>query len=352
MVKTTDLAFLSALALAKHASADIVLENELIKTEEIFDLVYARESEPPVFAGSSVQAMYYCVFRSNWNKKNHPEDYPSLANWGAPAILSHTKQYAPFLKGREAEFGVEQIAETGSVEVFAQEVRNAGELIGDFVEGEMMMVDQKDWKSNYQYLDPIEVSLEHKYLTGVASIQPSPDWYSPFYMWDVIKENGNMYWDSFKLRTYPWDAGTDNGKLYTEPDEDTVPPERMRRFTVNDAPNGIFVSPLGDEILYVAEWECVLHTCPLDQPDCPKENWPPANGCDVLRYPLCDKPCDPNNGAFCNKCENGEHFQDCCMAGTRPASGELCPGEEQSSAFPQMSGFTMLILSAIAALLL
>ena len=89
--------------------SDIVFENELIKSEEIFDLVYAIESN--VSANVQNQSKFYCVFRSNWNKANQPEDFPELARWGSPVIFSHTKQYVPFLKNREAPQGVEIVAE-------------------------------------------------------------------------------------------------------------------------------------------------------------------------------------------------------------------------------------------------
>lgn len=54
---------------------------------------------------------YYCVFRSTWNAENQPTEYPELARWGNPLMFSHTKQYAPYIKGRAAPYGVEQIAE-------------------------------------------------------------------------------------------------------------------------------------------------------------------------------------------------------------------------------------------------
>jgi hypothetical protein len=96
-------------ASAQLVVADVVFENELIKPEEIFDLVRANDSAVKALSNNATR--YYCIFRSNWSPENHPEEYPQLASWGNPMMFSHTKQYAPFLKNRAAPYGVEQIAE-------------------------------------------------------------------------------------------------------------------------------------------------------------------------------------------------------------------------------------------------
>lgn len=107
MAKRTLLLVAAAVA---HIAADIVYENEEIKLDEIFDLDYARSGNISI-ADESFEIQYYCTFRSNWNAENHPALYPTLARWGNPFMFAHTKQYAPFIKNREAPTGVEQIAE-------------------------------------------------------------------------------------------------------------------------------------------------------------------------------------------------------------------------------------------------
>ena len=104
------LTILLVVAVVARATADIVFENEEIKLEEIFDLDYARTGNVSI-GETSVTTSYYCTFRSNWNVANHPALYPALARWGNPLMYAHTKQYAPFIKKREAPSGVEQIAE-------------------------------------------------------------------------------------------------------------------------------------------------------------------------------------------------------------------------------------------------
>ena len=107
--------FLAALvALAATAQADIVYENEVITTSEIFDLDYALDSTVWAYDQQTLNvSKYYCVFRSNWNQENHPADFPELARWANPVLFSHTKEYSPFLKNRGAPNGVETVAEVG-----------------------------------------------------------------------------------------------------------------------------------------------------------------------------------------------------------------------------------------------
>jgi Spondin_N len=158
-------------------------------------------------------------------------------------------------------------------------------------------------------------------------MHPSPDWFTGFYLLNTIDDYDRTFWSRIKIQTYPWDAGTDAGQSYTATDSDLDPKIPVQRFTPENSPNGIFVSPDGKSVLPVAEWECVLHVCP-NISDCDMENWPPANGCDVLKYPGCDVACDPTNSTTsCQECvpKSGQagkvYYNDCCQSGFDPVKG-------------------------------
>lgn len=89
--------------------ADIVLENDLIVADEIYDLKYALDSDVSWTTPNTTK--YYCVFRSLWTPDDHPNEFPDLARMSSPSVFSHTKQFSPFLKNRDANYGVEIIAE-------------------------------------------------------------------------------------------------------------------------------------------------------------------------------------------------------------------------------------------------
>ena len=197
---------------------------------------------------------------------------------------------------------------------------------------------------------------DHRYISGITGINPSPDWFTGFYHFDTIDEYDLVYWESFKVQTYPWDAGTDDGQHYTDIDYEKQRPDVVQRMTPDTAPNGIFVSPFGDEIRPVGEWECVLHTCPVEDPDCEKPDWPPENGCDILKYPECATTCDPKVDSPCERCIREEivdpeevWYTDCCAAGRRPKRrGHHC----ESGAKEFMGAALAVILSMAVALVI
>lgn len=100
----------TAWLLLATVSADIVMENELIISNEVFDLKYALDSDVEASRQRN-ETQLYCIFRSKWTKEDHPAHFPKLARFSTPVLFSHTKQYTPFLKNREANYGVKIIAE-------------------------------------------------------------------------------------------------------------------------------------------------------------------------------------------------------------------------------------------------
>jgi Spondin_N len=210
----------------------------------------------------------------------------------------------------------------------------AGDVISDRAEGKQFFIDQKNWDKNFAYLPPLKVNKDHSYISGISGLAPSPDWYTDFYLFQTIKESTETYWEAFLLRTYPWDAGSDDGTFYTDTDHIADPPKLVTRIDLGNTPGDIFKNPSGDQVRHVAEWECVLHTCPLDQPDCVKPNWPPKSNCDILKYPECDSPCDPAVEHDCQQCqresqsESKVFFKDCCKAGRVPKDGRSCTDDQ------------------------
>ena len=112
----------------------------------------------------------------------------------------------------------------------------------------------------YQYLPPIKVSFGFSHVPGISGIRPSPDWFSGFYDMETIDEYSGVFWETSKLHTYPWDAGTDDGATYAAANLTLSRTDPVRRFAPETVPNEVFVSPTGYEIRPVAEWECFC-TC-------------------------------------------------------------------------------------------
>lgn len=240
---------------------------------------------------------------------------------------------------------------------------SAGEAVLDYLKvesgkAEGFFVNQQFWDQNYVYLDPIKVSAEYPFLSSIAAMVPSPDWFTQFYLFQTYKDEGLTFWDSFKIQTFPWDAGSSKSDAggYDPPYRDTDPAENIERIDRDNAPKGkIFLAPNGGSVRYVAEWECVLHTCPPEDPDCKKENWPPPNGCDILRYPQCAEVCNPELET-CEQCRRVSEDEprvfrkDCCLAGRVPKNERDC-GEDKSSGLSRGASAALTLVALAAPVL-
>jgi hypothetical protein len=309
----------------------VVFENELFKPEEVFDFEYSTDSD--VYWTNQNVSKYYCIFRSLWTEENQPEKYPVSARWGDQIIHSGTKQFTPWLKNRVTTLGVEKVAESGFVDTFEKEAVYAGKVIKDIQQSDAFTINQDDWEKNYRYMPGIEFNADYNFISGIAGMVPSPCWFTGFYLFDVIDEYDRTFWERFRIKTYPWNAGTDAGDTYNSPDNDLDPPEVVHRMTNSNTPNGLFVGPDG-KVGPVAEWDCVLHVCDFENPDCEPENWPPANYCDKLKYPGCESQCDPEVEQ-CQECapkpedEPPVYYKSCCESNYLPAEGGDCTYDSQ-----------------------
>jgi Spondin_N len=96
-------------ALARITHADIVVENDLIKPEDVYNFTYSTDSD--VWWRSVNATRYYCVFRSHWTSENQPNEYPRNARWSDILLYSTNKEYRPWLLNRATTLGVEKVAE-------------------------------------------------------------------------------------------------------------------------------------------------------------------------------------------------------------------------------------------------
>lgn len=112
------------IALYALTAADIVVENDIIKPEQIYDFVVLQDSDHWWEAQNVTK--YYCIMRGLWNPQNHPNKYPELARMSNPMIYSGHKEFRPWLLNRQTTLGVEKIAETGFTDILRNEMEQAG----------------------------------------------------------------------------------------------------------------------------------------------------------------------------------------------------------------------------------
>lgn len=331
--------------------------NDPVVPEEIYDIVNLTTSLEKV--NSPNIHKYYCVFRGNWDIDTQPAFFPDpLARFGNPVLYSGSNELRPWIQNRPATRGVEVFVEEKFSDEFQRQVELDTELF-DLVEAFGFAINNKEKHKNFVNMpEGILVDASHHWISGLAPFDPSPDWMTGFYLFDTTDEITREFFSDFTIRLYPWDLGTDEGDTYTALAIDIDQIERVQRFTKDTVPNGIFLDPTGQSIPHTAELQCQLLTCfSGTEQQCQRENWPPANKCDVLKYPGCDQQCDPTDATLeCNECKprlgetESTFYFDCCASMTEPINGN-CENFGNPSGSANMSYlilFTFLVGGTLA----
>jgi len=206
---------------------------------------------------SSTDVQYNCEFENQWTKDRHPNEYPTqgAVHWTRQFLVSHSDDYGVWKEGSMASSGVKQYAEAAAI----------AELIGD-VDGKF------DYEIGYtkyfmrdplmKFYNPIRMTSQNKYLSVIARMNPSPDWFSGFHDFNAVNERRKVWYQKFTIETYPYDAGTEDGDVYDNLDNPASDPQRpISEITKNNAPgDGIYLNADGTTVLPVAKYTCTLNT--------------------------------------------------------------------------------------------
>ncbi|CAB9508589.1 Spondin-1 [Seminavis robusta] len=219
---------------------------------------------------TSERIAYQCTFRNLWTKNRQPVRFPEeLGRWAGPILWTHTLQFQPWVRDKAVTRGVEKLAEDGFTDVLVQEMEQQGGQVKDHQEYPkgQFFVRERD----FVHIPPIEADFTYPYLSMMASIMPSPDWYTGFYSFWLIDDYTRTWYDHLKIQVKPWDAGTDAGASYESLENDLDPPLPIQRFVPRNAPEGGELrGPDGETVPVVGEIECFLVVGEDDiiMPDC------------------------------------------------------------------------------------
>lgn len=170
---------------------------------------------------------YYCTFRGKWSGERHPKDFPKSPSWSAPTIVSHSKDWRMWTGTETVTAGVEYLAEQGFPTIMYNEFQNAGFETLHMIVGERMFNTTES-----QELPPINVTYTHPFLSAMTKITPSPDWFVGFSDLRTISYDTETYYNRIVVKSYVWDAGTDEGEAYHSFDRDLDPQIPCMRFCV------------------------------------------------------------------------------------------------------------------------
>jgi len=202
---------------------------------------------------ASHSVTYSCKFTNMWSSENHPVNYPgNNAHWSPPVIAAHSKKYTMWKPGKLASEGVGIVAETGSPGTLQEEVGAAREDIkaGDVITGDIQFnSDQQE-----QTLPDIALTPWFDMMSSITMVAPSPDWYTGFYNVNPVDPKKMVWYKSFEIATYPWDAGTDVGDNFDSNNQAEDP-----RVPIQQLTEGVVLNPDKAEVLAMATWSCTLN---------------------------------------------------------------------------------------------
>jgi hypothetical protein len=157
-----------------------------------------------------------------WSAETHPVDFPPGAHFSDLIGVPHDARYTLFADGRTASSGLELLAENGRTSILAAEFDEALRRgrIGAVFRGEGLSSPPGVITTTF------EIDAKHRLVSFATMIAPSPDWFTGLSNIDLMAD-GN-WTDRLELALWAWNAGTDSGRTYTDPDADTQPRESVR----------------------------------------------------------------------------------------------------------------------------
>lgn len=215
---------------------------------------------PSTLSALENNASYSCTLTNRWSAETHPVLYDAIqssAHWSPPVLATHSESYDLWAPGALVTPGVNFVAKMGITAPLEQEILEAqtNGLAGDFTIGKS----QFNARDGPQTFETIELTPEFAFLSTVTMLAPSPDWFTGIPKFTPIDDIDGVWYETFELATYPWDAGSETGDEYNMSNAAQVPMNPITQLTFDTVPeNGILLSPSRTVVLPVAVWTCQL----------------------------------------------------------------------------------------------
>ncbi len=175
------------------------------------------------------EARYRVTFNATWTAETHPTNFPIGPHFSGLVGATHHGDVRLWEMGAIASEGIELMAETGGKGELLHEIEH---LIEDG--------DAHDKLSGGGLsTSPATVSLtfgavsSHPFVTLVSMVAPSPDWFVGVSALPLMEDGAWRERIEVDLRVY--DAGTDDGTVYTDADADTDPAAPITALTESEA---------------------------------------------------------------------------------------------------------------------
>ena len=200
------------------------------------DIVPAAPPPPPVAA---MAATYRVTFDAAWSRASHPTDFPDNPHFSGLIGATHLGSTRFWDAGAIATDGIKAMAERGRKSPLDREIENA---IANGQAEHLLSGGPIGRSPGGMTLD-FEVGVDQPFVTLVAMVAPSPDWFVGVSALSLL-ENGD-WTQLLEVELFGYDAGTDAGRTFTslnQPQSPRVPISRIESGPLIQGSNG---APLG-----------------------------------------------------------------------------------------------------------
>ena len=153
-----------------------------------------------------------------WTKDAFPLEYPTAkAHFSGLIGTAHDSDYRIVRDGQPPSPGLERLSEMGKHDPLDAEIKAA------VAAGDALALTTSGPLKDFSKTATAEVAVDdaHQWVTLVAMIAPSPDWFAAVVDVNLL-ENGA--WVASKtVDAMAWDSGGDDGTTYVAADKDTNP---------------------------------------------------------------------------------------------------------------------------------
>ena len=194
---------------------------------------------PPPQPIAAASATYRVTFSSTWSRATHPTDFPDNPHFSGLIGATHLESTRFWEVGAIATDGIKAMAERGRKSPLDQEIQRA---IANGT-AEFLLSGGPIGRSPGNVTLDFEIGVDQPFVTLVAMVAPSPDWYVGVSALSLL-ENGDWA-ELLEIQLFAYDAGTDAGRTFTSSDQPLEP--RQPTFRIESGPliQGSNGAPLG-----------------------------------------------------------------------------------------------------------
>ena len=168
-------------------------------------------------------AQYRVTFTSIWDDIVFPTRFPANAHFSGLIGTTHNNSVNFWANGIVASDGVKQVAETGGKSAFKVEIESS-QNNGN---AEFLLdgggIGSSPGNVSYEF----SINQNFSLVTLISMVAPSPDWFVGIHDIDLYDSNAGDWLQSKTIDLKVYDAGTDDGVIFTASNSATSPRENI-----------------------------------------------------------------------------------------------------------------------------